>query len=124
MEYKSQQIETCDLRISHLTKQVEALAHSLHEKETTATHLQFQQVTTTPERLSKIITLTTQIAELKQSLQEVEYQKQLVVMEREAAVQDMEAKQKVELQLHKHLGKLQFADIYMATTGLHLYFIS
>ena len=111
MEYKSQQIETGDLRISHLTKQVEALARSLHEKETTATHLQLQHVTTTPEQLSKIITLTTQIAELKQSLQEAEYQKQLLVMEREAAVQAMEAKQKVELQLHKHLGKLQFADI-------------
>ena len=124
MEYKSQQIEKHDLCISHLTEQVETLAHSLHEKETTATHLQLQQVTTTPEQLSKVITLTTQIAELKQSLQEAEYQKQLLVMEREAAVQAMEAKQKVELQLHKHLGKLQFADIYMATTCLHFYLIS
>ena len=124
MEYKSQQIETRDLRISHLTKQVEALAHSLHEKETTATHLQLQHVTTTPEQLSKVITLTTEIAELKQRLQEVEYQKQLVVLERETAVQDMEAKRKVELQLHKHLGKLQFADIYMATPCVHLYFVS
>jgi len=112
LEYKSQQIETRDLRISHLTKQVEALAHSLHEKETTATHLQLQQVTTTPEQLSKIIILTIQIAQLKQSLQEAEYQKQLLVMEREAAVQDMEARQKVKLQLHKHFGKLQFAYIY------------
>jgi len=112
------------LRISHLTKQVEALAHSLHEKETTANHLQLQQVTTTPEQLSKIITLTTQIAQLKQRLQEAEYQKQLLVMEREAAVQDMEAIQKVEVQLHKHLGKLQFADVYIATSCIHFYFIS
>ena len=101
--------------ISELTQQVETLAHSLHEKETTATHLQLQQVTTTPEQLSKVITLTTQIAELKQRLQEVEYQKQLVVIEREAAIQDMETKQKVELQLYKHLGKLQFADICIAS---------
>ena len=124
MEYKSQQIETRDLRISHLNEQVEALAHSLHEKETSATYLQLQQVTTTPEQLSKVISLTIQIAELKQRLQEVEYQKQLVVIEREAAIQDMETKQKVELQLYKHLGKLQFADIYMATPCVHLYFVS
>ena len=77
-----------------------------------------------PEQLSKIITLTSQITELKQSLQEAEYQKQLLVMEREAAVQDMEAIQKVEVQLHKHLGKLQFADIYIATPCVHLYFVS
>jgi len=124
LEYKSQQIEVRDLHISCLTKQVETLARSLHEKETTANHLQLQQVTTTPEQLSKIITLTTQIAELKQRLQEAEYQKQLLVMEREAAVQDMEAIQKVEVQLHKHLGKLQFADVYIATSCIHFYFIS
>ena len=124
-----QQIEAHDLRISHLTNEVETLSHSLHEKETTAIQLQklFQQVMSSPEQLPKIITLATQIAELKQSLQEAEYQKQLLVMEREVAVQDMEVKQKVELQLHKHLGKLQLADMYVhseATTCIHFYFIS
>jgi len=100
------------LRISRLTNEVETLSCSLHEKETTATQLQklFQLVMSSPEQLTKTIALTTQIAELKQSLQEAEYQKQLLVIERETAVQDMEAKRKVELQLHKHLGKLQFAN--------------
>ena len=108
MEYTLQQIEARDLRISHLTKEVETLSSSLHEKETTAAQLQklFQEVTSTPDQLSKILTLTTQIAELRQELQEAEYQKQQVVLEREAAVQDMEAKHDIEVQLHKHLGKL------------------
>ena len=121
MEYTLQQIEARDLRISHLTEEVETLSYSLHEKETTATQLQklFQQVNSTPEQLSKILSLTAQIAELKQKLQEAEYQKQQVVLEREAAVQDMEVKHEVEVQLHKHLGKLWFTDTYMHAVKPH-----
>ena len=108
MKYTLQQIKARDLHIIHLTEEVETLSCSLQEKETTATQLQklFQEVTSTPDQRSKILTLTTQIAELRQELQEAEYQKQQVVLEREAAVQDMEAKHEVEVQLHKHLGKL------------------
>ena len=108
MQYTLQQIEARDLRISHLTKEVETLSYSLHEKETTATQLQklFQQVNSTPDQLYKILTLTTEIAELRQELQDAEYQKQQVVLEREVAVQDMEAKHEIEVQLHNHLGKL------------------
>ena len=108
MEYSFQQIEDRDLHISRLTEEVETLSCFLHEKETTATQLQklFQQVSSTPDQLSKILALAAKIAELKQKLQEAEYQKQQVVLEREAAVQDMEAKHEVEVQLHKYLGKL------------------
>ena len=108
MEYKSQQIETRDLCIRNLTAEVEALSQSLHEKETTAAQLQSelqscQKGTSTSQQL----TLITEIAELRQRLSETEYIKQQVVLEREAAVQEVEAKQKSEVQLHKNLGKLQ-----------------
>ena len=125
MEYAFQLIEARDSCISHLTKEVETLSCSLHERESTAKQFQklSQQVTSTPDQLSKILTLTTQIAELRQKLQEAEYQKQQVVSEREAAVQDMEAKRKVEVQLHKHLGKLWFTDMYSHTTYIIYYFV-
>ena len=123
MKYTFQQIEDRDLHISHLTKEVETLSCSLYEKEITATQLQnaYQQVTSTPQQLSEVITLTAQIAELSQKLQEAEYQKQQVVLEREAAVQDMEAKREVEVQLLKHLGKLWFTDMHMQSYHVHIF---
>ena len=109
MKHKSQQIDDCNLSIHHLTDECAVLSSSLHEKETTISQLQnaYQQVTSTPQQLSEEITLTIQIAELKQKLQEVEYQKQCVVLERESAVQEFKAMKTSEIQLHKRVGKLQ-----------------
>jgi len=92
------------LRTSQLTKEFEALSSSLDEKEATVALLEgklqsYQKTASTPEQLSDVITLTAEIAELKQKLKEAEFQKQQNT--REAAVQDMEAKKKVEMQLHR-----------------------
>lgn len=109
LKHKSQQIDDCNLSICHLTDKLTVLSSSLHEKETTISQLQnaYQQVTSIPQQLSEEITLTTQIAELKQRLQEAEYQKQQVVLERESAVQEYKAMKILEMQLHKRVGKLQ-----------------
>ena len=109
MKQKSQQIDDCNLSIRHLTDELAVLSSSLHEKETTISQLQnaYQQVTSTPQQLSEEITLTIQIAELKQKLQEVEYQKQQVVLEREKAVQEFKSMKTLEMQLHKCIGKLK-----------------
>ena len=66
----------------------------------------YQKPASTPKLLSAVIALTTEIAELKQKLQEAEFQKQQSTLEREAKVQDVEVKKKVEMQLHRHLGKV------------------
>ena len=63
---------------------------------------QLQQAASSPIDLSVVIT---QIASLQQKLQEMEYQKQQADLERDAAVQDVEAREKFELQLHAQLGK-------------------
>ena len=59
-----------------------------------------------PKLLSAVIALTTETAELRQRLQEAEFQKQQSTFERETAVHEMEAKKKVEIQIHRHLGKV------------------
>ena len=87
------------------------MSSSLQEKEATVIQLEselqsYQKAASTPKLLSAVITLTTEIAELRQKLQEAEYQKQQSTLEREAAVQELETKKDVELQLHRHLGKV------------------
>ena len=106
-ELKSQQIEACNVNISHLSEQMEALASSLHDKEVAVARLQselqtYQQVANSPEHLSKSLKLMTQIAELEHRLQEAEYQKQQTELERETVVK---ARQNLEVQLHTQLGK-------------------
>ena len=64
-----------------------------------------QQAARSPIDLSVVITLITQIASLQQKLQEMEYQKQQAESERDAAVQDVEAREKFKVQLHAQLGK-------------------
>lgn len=66
---------------------------------------QLQQAARSPIDLSVVITLITQIASLQQKLQEMEYQKQQAESERDAAVQDVEAREKFKVQLHAQLGK-------------------
>ena len=110
LEHKSQQIAVCNSRISGLSEEVEALSTFLQEKEAAVAQLEselqsYQKPASNPKLLSDILTLTTEIAEVRQTLQEAEYQKQQNILEREAAVQEVEAKKHVEIQLHRHLGK-------------------
>jgi len=111
LQHKSQQITASESCISQLTKEVEALSSSLQEKEATIAQLEseiqsHQKASSNPKLLSDILTLTTEIAKLRQRLQEAEYQKQQITLEKDAAVQEVEAKKKVEMQLHRDLGKV------------------
>ena len=83
------------------------LSTSLREKEAKVGRLQIelQQAASTPTKLSEVLKLTTQIASLQQKLQEMEYQKQQTELERETAVQDVEARERFEVKLHAELGK-------------------
>ena len=111
MQHKSQQIAASKSCISQLTEEVEALSSSLQEKEATVAQLEselqsHEKPASNPKLLLDILTLTTGIAELRQTLQEAEVQKQQSTLEKDVAVQEMEAKKKVEMQLHRHLGKV------------------
>ena len=110
MEYKAQHVAACNSCISGLSQEVETLSSSLQEKEAAVaqleSELQSYQAASTPKLLSAVIALTTEIAELKKRLQEAESQRQQSFLEREAAVQEVEAKKKVEMQLHRYLGKV------------------
>ena len=108
------------MHISQLTIDLEALSSSLEEKEAKVALLEgkvppHQKTVSTPEQLSDVITLIAEIAELKQKLQEAEFQMQQNTLEREAAIQEMEAKRKVETQLHRCLGK----DLKKCKTFMH-----
>ena len=110
LEHKSQQVAVCNSQISQLTEEVEALSSSLQEKEAAVVHFEselqsYQKSASNPKLLSAVITLTTDIAELKQKLKEAEFLKQQNTLEREAAVQEMEVKKDEEMQLHRDLGK-------------------
>lgn len=111
MEHKSQQIAACNSHISDLSKEIESMATSLQEKEAAVAQLEselhsYQKPASNPKLLSNILTLTTEITELRKTLQEAEYQKQQSSLEKTVAVQEVEAKKKVEMQLHRHLGKV------------------
>ena len=106
---KSQQIETCNAGITHLSEEIKMLSSSLQEKEAAAAQLQSklkqrEQVAST--QLLTFIKLRTQIAELERKLQEAEEQKQQVELERNATVQEMKAKESLKAQIHAHLGRL------------------
>ena len=117
MQHKSQQIAVCNSRISRLSEEVKVLSDSLQKKQAAVTQLEnelqsYQKAATTPKQLSDVIALTTEIVKLKQRLQEAEYQKQQITLEKDAAVQEVEAKKKVEMQLHRHLGKVVVKNHY------------
>ena len=108
-EQNSQQIETCNADITHLSKVIKELSSSLQEKEAAAAQLQSElekckQVTSA--QMLGLIELRVQIAELERRLQEVEEQKQKADLERDASVQEMKANEKLKAQLHAQLGKL------------------
>ena len=117
MQHKSQQIAVCYSRISHLSEEVKVLSDSLQKKQAAITQLEnelqsYQKATTTPKQLSDVIALTTETVKMKQRLQEAEYQKQQATLEKDAALQEVEAKKKVEMQLHRHLGKVVAKNHY------------
>ena len=109
-ELKSQQIEACKADIRHRCEEIEVLSSSLQEKEAAAARLQSelqrcQQVANTPEQLLGLLKVRTQIAELKHKLQEAEYKKLQVELERDATVQEMKAMENLNAQLHAQFGK-------------------
>ena len=108
-ELKSQQIDTCNADIPHLSEEIKVLSSSLQEKEAAAAQLQselqkHEQVVST--QLLGFIKLRVQIAELEHRLQEAEEQKQQLELERNATVQEMNAKESLKAQIHPHLGRL------------------
>ena len=109
-ELKSQQIKTCNANISHLSEEIKTLLSSLQEKEAAAAQLKsqlqtYQHFASTPEHLLVSLKSVTQIAELECKLQKAEYQKQQAELEKEAAMQEMKAKENLKLKLHAQLGK-------------------
>ena len=64
------------------------------------------QKAATLKHLSDMIVLATETAQLKQRLQEAEFQKRQTTLEKETALQEVEGKKKVEMELHRHLGKV------------------
>lgn len=64
-----------------------------------------QRATRSPTEWSVVITLLTQIASVQQKLQEINYQKRQAELERDVAVQDMEAREKFKVQLRAQLGE-------------------
>ena len=105
---KSQQIETCNAGITHLSEEIKMLSSSLQEKEAAAAQLQSklkqrEQVAST--QLLGFIKLRVQIVELERKLQEAEEQKQKVGLEREATVQEMKAKESLKAQIHAHASR-------------------
>ena len=105
-ELKSQQIETCNADIAHLSDKIKTLSSSLQEKEDAAAQLQSklkqrEQVSST--QLLGFIRLRTQIAELECKLQEAEEQKQQAELDKDAIVQEMKSKENLKAQFH---GKL------------------
>ena len=108
-ELKSQQIKACNANISRLNKEVEALSHSLQEKQATVSQLErklqsHQQAAITPEQLLELLKLAPQTAELQRRLQEAEYQKQQAELEKEMAIKEIEAQKKFQMQLLAQLG--------------------
>ena len=117
MQHKGQQIAVCNSCISRLSEEVKVLSDSLQKKQAAVTQLEnefqsHQKASSNPKLLSDILTLTTEIAKLRQTLQEAEYQKQQITLEKDAALQEVEAKKKVEMQLHRDLGKVVVKNHY------------
>lgn len=86
----------------------------MQEKEAKAVQLQgelesYKQVASTPEQLLESLELATQIAKLDQRLQEAESEKIQAKLEREAAIEEVEAMLNFVVQLHVQLGKMLFA---------------
>ena len=104
----SQQIETCNADITHLSDEIKKLSSSLQEKEAAAAQLQSklkkrEQVAST--QLLRFIRLRVQIAELECKLQEAEEQKQQAELEKEATMKEIDTRENLKTQLYPQLGK-------------------
>ena len=66
---------------------------------------QLRSVRSTPEQLSKLLKLATQIGDLECRLQEAECQKLQAELEREALIEEAEAMHNFVTLLHVQLGK-------------------
>ena len=102
-ENRLQQIESCNLKISHLSEEVK-------QKEATVAQLKselrsYEQAYGTPEQQLKFLELSAQIAELEHRLQEVKEQKQQEELDKEAAVQEVDAMSKFRKLLREQIGK-------------------
>ena len=103
-ESRWRQIESCKLNISRLSKEME-------QKEATVAQLKSElqsaneQVYATPEQLLEILELNAQIAKLEHRLQEVKEKKQQEELDKEAAVQEVDAMKEFIQMLCEKLGK-------------------
>ena len=130
-ELKSQEIKTCNANISHLSEEIKTLSSSLQEKEAAAAQLKsqlqtYQHFAGIPEQLLMLLKSVTQIAELECKLRRAEYQKQQAELEKDAAMQEMKAKEDLKLQLHAQLGKqwtsYKYPHFIFFTTGIQHFF--
>ena len=102
-ELRSHQIKACNVKISHLSKEIETLLNSLQEKEDTAAQLQtYQQPAISPEQF---LELTAEVVYLKNELQEAEYLKQQTKLEMRNLVHEMKARKRFKKQLLERVGK-------------------
>ena len=102
-ESRLRQIESCNLKISHLSEEVK-------QKEATVAQLKselrsYEQAYGTPEQQLKFLELSAQIAELEHRLQEVKEQKQQEELDKETAVREVDAMRKFRKLLHEQIGK-------------------
>lgn len=108
-DLKSQQIETYNAGILHISKEIKTLSTSLQEKSTKLAQLQselqtYQGVGST--QWLGLLKLMTRVAEIECKLHEAEYQKQQVELKKEATVQEMKAQRVFNVWLHAQIGKL------------------
>ena len=81
-----------------------------------------EQLATTPETLSELLKLAPQIAELECRLQEAEYQKLQAELEREAAIEEVEAMQNFVTLLHVQLGKIDYVGTIQTLSKILFFF--
>ena len=102
-ESRSQHIEFCNLKISHLSEDVKRKEAELVRLKN---ELQsYEQVYGTPEQLLELFELDHQVAELERKLQEAEDQKQQLELERDTASEEVKAMKDFVILLHTQLGK-------------------
>ena len=102
-ESRLQEIEFCNLKISHLSEEVK-------QKEATVAQLKselrsYEQAYGTPEQQLKFLELGAQIAELERRLQELKEQKQQEELDKEAAVREVDAMRRFRKLLREQIGK-------------------
>ena len=100
-------IATCNEHIRLFTEKVAVLSSSLQAKKAQLQSMfeSCHKTTMDAKQMSDFMTLSIEIAELKQSVWEAEFQKQQYISKKETAVQAVEANQEDEMQVFKNHGK-------------------